>query len=330
MLFRSADALEKLADVRTVCFDKTGTLTTGNSAVTSFVAEPPELADVLLASAAGLAQNSTHPLSRAILRHAEERGVSPIQYGNVQSTPGRGMRAPGALLGNPTYLRTAGWTASFGLAQRIDDLESAGETITCVAVDGVGAGVFACSEDLRPAARSTVAALRRRRINVCVLTGDHRARGERLEQQLEITVHARLLPADKIEWIRTYQLSDGSVAMVGDGINDAPALAAADVGIAMACGADVTRESADLTLASDDPADLLRALDLARRAVRVIRQNLFWAFVYNVAGIGLAVAGRLSPVFAALAMVVSSGLVVSNSLRLRKQEPRQIPVGPDH
>jgi len=338
MLFRSADALEQLAGVRTVCFDKTGTLTTGSAVVTNFIADPMESRDALLAAAAGLAQDSTHPLSRAVVRHAGERGIQPDHFADVQSSPGLGMQSAGILLGSPTYLRVRDWQPSPALAAHIESLAARGAPLTCVTAEGIGDGVFAFSEDLRPAARATVAELRRRGIDVCVLTGDHRARGENLEKQLGLRVHAELLPADKLKQIESYRRLAPLVAMVGDGINDAPALAAADVGVAMACGADVTRETADLTLASDDPADLLQALDLSRRTLRVIRQNLFWAFIYNVVGIALAATGRLSPVFAALAMVASSVLVVSNSLRLRSREggprrqeqPAGVAVSPAH
>lgn len=327
MLFRNADALEQLANLRCWAFDKTGTLTTGAAAVTEFTCTPPEARDALLAVAAGLARDSTHQLSQAIVRFAQQAGVAPAPQTDVQSVPGRGLASACAAMGSPAFLHSAGRTLPDAVASALAAHEAAGHSVVGITSCDGAAGAFAFREDLRPAAKSTVAALQRRGLRVNVLTGDHRARGAQLAEELggSVAVESAMLPADKLAWIER-QRASGGVAMVGDGVNDAPALAAADVGIAMACGADVTRETADLTLAGDEPADLLAAIDLSARTVRIIRQNLFWAFGYNVVGIGLAAAGLLSPVFAALAMVASSLIVVNNSLRLRNAgQPASLP-----
>ncbi|HRX86553.1 MAG TPA: heavy metal translocating P-type ATPase, partial [Phycisphaerae bacterium] len=285
ILFRNADALEQLARLRVWAFDKTGTLTTGAATVIDFACAPPEARAALLASAAGLARDSTHQLSRAIVRYAADAGIAPQGFSAVQSTPGRGLAADGVFLGNTAYLGSTGWSPPEPLAAVLERHVAAGQPLTCVTAPA-GAGVFAFAEDLRPTARATVDALRHQGRSVTVLTGDHAARGRQLAADLDVAVEAELLPADKLAWV--HQHRTGGLAMVGDGVNDAPALAAADVGIAMGCGADVTRETADLTLTGDDPYDLLAAIELSRRTVSIIRQNLFWAFGYNVVGIGLA------------------------------------------
>jgi P-type E1-E2 ATPase len=202
------------------------------------------------------------------------------------------------------------------VARAIERAMAEGRSITCVGRDGHIEGVFAFDETLRPEAARTIAVLESRGYALAILTGDHPRRAESVGAALGVIPLAGLLPEDKVSALRELRSRSGPVAMVGDGLNDAPALALADVGIAMGCGADLTRETADVCLLGSDLRLVPWVLDLSRRTVRTIRQNLFWAFAYNTVGIALAMSGRLSPILAAGAMVVSSLLVVGNSMRL--------------
>jgi heavy metal translocating P-type ATPase len=329
ILFRTADALEILARVRCVCFDKTGTLTTGEAAVADLAVAESDDAARVLAVAHGLARDATHHLSTGIVTHARNVHARVEAVVDVTNHPGRGIggylgetRAPVAL-GSPAFMTEQNMILPPTMAEALAEYTERGRSVALVGIDDAVRGVFAFAEDLREGAGATIAQLHERGAAVRVLTGDHAARGQRLAEALGVEVETELLPADKLARLNAIPNRLRPVAMVGDGINDAPALAAADVGVALGCGADVTRETADVTLASDDPRDLLVAMDLSARTIRVIRQNLFWAFGYNVVGIYFAATGRLSPIFAALAMVLSSLLVVSNSLRLRGDGDRE-------
>ncbi len=337
VLVRDVESLERLAVARTVLFDKTGTLTTGASRIESFdvandAKDGPQRMEVL-AAAAGLARASQHHLCRAIERFAQSHGVVPADAVNVQTVIGRGASGEladshrMALLGSPDWMTERGQAWPHTLSETVRDMMDQGRTLTCLALDRAVRGVFSFDEELRPSAAATLNALRTAGRSVQVLTGDHGRRGERLAESLAVDVRSGLLPADKIEHVRHIPAAARPVVMVGDGVNDAPALAAADVGIAMACGADVTRESADICLLGDDPAAVPWTIDLARRTVRTIRQNFAWAFAYNGVGIALAATGRLSPVFAAIAMVVSSLLVIANSSRLGSDQEGSQPAG---
>jgi P-type E1-E2 ATPase len=203
----------------------------------------------------------------------------------------------------------------------IEAADRAGNSCAVVGWGGQARGLFVFAESLRPEAAGALAGARKLGLDVAVLTGDSAARGEALSRALNVVVAAELLPEDKVAALRTACQDFGPAAMVGDGINDAPALAASELGIALGCGADITRESAGVCILNDNLACVPWAVSLARQSMRVMRQNLFWAFAYNTVGIGLAAAGLLNPAFAAAAMVVSSVLVVSNSLRLAQLEP---------
>lgn len=320
VLYTGGESLEKLARVRTVCFDKTGTLTGGKPTVASFAASAADR-DEALRIAAGLAALNTHALSRGIAEYAATLHVTPARLDNVQTLPARGLVGRQAeqkcAMGSPELMAERGLGFDATLQIALQQAESAAQPIVCVGWDGAVHGVFALDETLRPTAKSAMAAIRRIGARAMVLTGDHAQRGEALARELAVSVRSRLTPQNKVRVIEEEQ-SAGAVAMVGDGLNDAPALAAADVGIALGCGADITRESADICLLGDDPAAVPWAMMLARRAVRTIRFNLLWACVYNVGGMGLAVAGKLSPIAAAAAMVASSLMVVSNSARLAR------------
>ena len=320
VLFRNGEAIEALAGVRAVAFDKTGTLTSGEPVVEVFTTGTEDDTARSLALAGAVAATSTHAASRSVVTYARGQGVAFSPAGEVRTVPGRGL--VGAVdgvtvrLGNVAMMREADVAFDDKLRRRAEIVVAEGRSIVCVGVDDRVAGVFALGESLRAEAREAVAALVAENLRVEVLTGDHAERGAVVAKQLSVPTSAGLGPEDKLRHLDRLRRAFGAVAMVGDGLNDAPALAGADVGVAMGCGADVARESAAVCLLGNDLRGVPWAIALAVRTVRTIRVNLFWAFFYNVIGMGLAVAGKLSPLFAAGAMVISSLLVVSNSLRL--------------
>lgn len=328
VMFRSGQGLEQLAGLKTMLFDKTGTLTTGDTEVQSFVTCDTAESDQGLEIAAQLAAASNHWYSAAIRRFAKcAGGLDTID--DVQTISGKGIQArwkrsgsPNGvsvpvLLGSLRWLGEEGLTISDDLRRTVEQAGIGDSPLSCIGWGGQIRGVFVFREQLRPNARQVLEQCRRLGIDVGVLTGDRRPRASFLTENLGVSVLAEQLPADKVKAIQEAR-HQGAVAMVGDGINDAPALAASDVGIAMGCGADLSRESAAVCLLSDDLTRLPWTINLARQTIRVIRQNLCWAFGYNIVGIGLAASGRLNPVFAALAMVASSVFVISNSLRLNR------------
>lgn len=332
VLFRTYSALENLATVNALCLDKTGTLTSGEPTLVTLAAAPGHDREAM-ALAAALAETSNHHLGASLVAHARRLGITPTdKLHDSRTIPGRGVVAQGGLagpaeatqrvaLGSPALMRECGFQLDPEMSSRLDALMAAGRSVACVGADGAVLGVFAFAEELRPGAVEALRDLERRGLSMLILTGDHARRAEQLARRVGVPVAAELLPADKVQRVRQLVASGKRVAMVGDGMNDAPALAAAHVGIAMGCGADLSRNAADVCLLRNDLADLSRCLDLSRRARRVILQNLGGSFAYNVVGIGLAMSGALTPVFAALAMVASSLLVVGNSLRLRSSPP---------
>ncbi len=343
VLVRSGEALERLAQVRAVAFDKTGTLTTGVARVEVLltdgvltdggddeVASSDEVFTSVLQRAATLAARSNHPFSVAIADFAQREGLPALprssELGSVQTLPGRGIMAQlpeagAAWLGNVRLMQENGLAISPALAAAVAQAEAAGRSLVCVGWNGCVQGVFVLDEQPRPEAVSAIQHLHRLGVYSCLLTGDHASRAKMLASPLGIDYEAHLLPGDKLEAIARLQRVWGVVAMVGDGINDSPALAAADVGIAMGCGADVSRQSAGVCLLGNRLDRVPETIELARKTVSVIRQNLFWAFFYNLGGIGLATFGWLNPIWAAVAMVASSVLVIGNSLRLRGPAP---------
>ena len=354
ILLRSAPALEIAHRVDTIALDKTGTLTAGHPVVTDIIpaAAGPDADDgdgaaaaAVLRQAAALEQGSEHPLGKAIVAAAATKGLSPATAADFQAWPGRGVAArlddKPALLGRPTWLREQG-IALGGLMAAVDRLTAAGKTAVALAVDGKAAGVIGLADALKPEAPAAVAQLRGMGLTVTMLTGDNRRAAQFIAEQLGIDrIDAELLPGDKAAAIGRLQAEGRTVAMVGDGINDAPALAAADVGLAMGGGADAAMAAADITLMGSDLRGIAAALALSRRTLRTIKQNLFWAFFYNTLLIPVAAGalypvfaaaggvpaglefffgdqGFLNPVLAALAMAFSSVTVVSNSLRLKR------------
>lgn len=322
ILIRDSLTLEKLSRLRQIFFDKTGTLSTGQPTLTEIVvgARAPETEPAaLLQIAASLEHNSEHPLARAIQTAAKDRNLAVLPVESFRARPGLGISArlngQEIFLGSGRLVEQQGLTLPEDLHQERQRLEQAGMTVVHLGADSTVWGLLALAETIRREAAVTLAEVKRQNISMKVLTGDSQAAGAALGQKLEVGVISQLLPPDKVTVIEQAE-ADGPVAMVGDGLNDAPALARASVGIAMGCGADVTREAADVSLVGNDLSQVTWTLSLARRAYRTIGWNLAWAFVYNVIGIGLAATGLLHPVLAAAAMVVSSALVVGNSLRI--------------
>ena len=346
VLIRQAEALEKAHRVDTVILDKTGTLTTGQPAVTAIVTSPGGGADEsrMLFLAASAERGSEHPLAQAIVRRARERGLEPAAADEFQALPGRGVQATvqgaSVLLGNRALLDEAGVSAD-GLDDAAAQFAAQGATPVFLAADGRALGAFAVADTLKPGAAAGVARLRALGLAVVMLTGDNAATAHTIARQLGIDqVEADALPQDKAAAVRRLQDQGRIVAVVGDGINDAPALAQADVSLAMGGGADVAIAAADITLMRDDVAAVATAFDLSRQTIRTIKQNLAGAFFYNALLIPVAAGalapvfqaiggvpaglefffgqqGLLNPVLAALAMAFSSVTVVTNSLRLR-------------
>jgi P-type Cu+ transporter len=329
ILVRSATALEMLERVDTVVFDKTGTLTVGRPAVTDVVALPPMSEDDIVALAAAAEQGSEHPLGEAIVASAKARGLALPPITEFTTVPGQGIDAMApdgrVLLGNRTLMDARGVDVR-ALVPRVQALATEGKTAVYLALGGRALGLLAAADVLKPEAPEAVAALKRRGLDVIVLTGDARPTAEAVARRAGIgKVLAEILPEDKAREVTRLQAQGHRLAMVGDGINDAPALAQADVGIAMGSGTDVAIEAADVTLVRGDLRGVVGAIDLSRRTISVIKQNLVWAFGYNVvlipvaAGVLYPVWGvLLSPILAGAAMAFSSVSVVTNSLRLKR------------
>ncbi len=326
ILIRDVDALERAHRVDTVIFDKTGTLTLGRPAVVEVVPLAGE-AKALLATAAGVQAHSEHPLARATVEAAREYGVAELPPArDVRSRPGLGVTglvgSGRVAIGNVALMREEGVEVGSDAGARLAAMENAGRTAVLIAHGGRLRGVLAIADPVRPEAAAAAGTLRARGIRVAMLSGDAPAVAEAVARELQLdTSRGGVRPEDKADAVRAFRDEGRVVAMVGDGINDAPALAAADVGIAIGTGTDVAMETAGVTLMRPDPRLVPAALDISRATWRKIRQNLFWAFVYNIIGLPLAAFGLLSPAFAGAAMALSSASVVSNSLLLRGWRP---------
>ena len=322
VVIRGSEALEHARRLTTIALDKTGTVTTGRMSVARVVVDGLEPADVLrLAGAAEGA--SEHPIARAITTHAQAV-VGALESPETFSThAGLGVEATVrgrvVLAGRPTFVAARGIALPAWIESALHDAEELGRTAIVVAVDGAAVGVVELVDAVKPTSRTAVAELRRLGLEPVLLTGDSPRAAAAVAAEVGIDrVHADLQPAGKIAAVRELRRSGEVVAMVGDGVNDAPALAEADLAIAIGTGTDVAIEASDLTLVSGDLRAAVDAIRLARRTLATIRGNLFWAFAYNVAAVPLAVAGLLDPVIAAAAMAFSSVFVVTNSLRLRR------------
>jgi Cu2+-exporting ATPase len=316
ILFRGGDVLEASARLTLAAFDKTGTLTTGQPQVVALHPVPGVTENQLLAWAATAEAGSNHPLARGILSAAQARGIEAGSGGGVRTLPGLGVetQTPGGLLrvGNRRLLAEAGSLA-------LPDPAPGGTTEVHLALGSDYLGHLLLADPLRPEAAATLQSLRRMGLQCTLLTGDNDAAAARAAISLPLDkAIGELRPGDKARWVEEATARGERVLMVGDGINDAPALSAAAVGCAMAGGTDIALATSDLVLTKPDLAHLLLALRLARRTLSIIRQNLFWAFAYNLLALPLAAAGTLAPIHAAAAMALSSVCVVGNSLRLAK------------
>lgn len=339
ILFKSAEALENLRNVGTVVLDKTGTVTRGKPAVTDIVVatradgSPAMSEKALLKLAAALERSSEHPLAEAIMAECETRGIVARTVEDFAAVPGRGVAAREGqnvvAAGNMRLMNELGAEVPAGLAEQF---AAEGKTPLFFAKNGELAGTIAVADKVKETSAEAITALRSLGVDVRMLTGDNRVTAEAIARRVELTseqVIADVLPADKERHVRELQDAGGKVAMVGDGINDSPALARADVGLAIGTGADIAKEGADVVLMRSDLMDVARAIELSRATIRNIKQDLFWALFYNGIGIPLA-AGvffpltgwQLSPMFGAAAMSLSSVCVVSNALRLRTFKPK--------
>ena len=339
ILFKSAEALENLRNVGTVVLDKTGTVTRGKPAVTDIVVAkrgdgtPAMSEKALLKLAAALERQSEHPLAEAIMAECETRGIVARMVEDFAAAPGRGVTARegqnAIAAGSVRLMNELGIAVPAGLAEQF---AAEGKTPLFFAKNGELAGTIAVADEVKETSAGAIAALRSLGIDVRMLTGDNRVTAEAIARRVGLTseqVIADVLPADKERHVRELQNAGSKVAMVGDGINDSPALARADVGLAIGTGADIAKEGADVVLMRSDLMDVARAIELSRATIRNIKQDLFWALFYNGIGIPLA-AGvffpltgwQLSPMFGAAAMSLSSVCVVSNALRLKSFKPK--------
>ncbi|MCE9607718.1 MAG: heavy metal translocating P-type ATPase [Planctomycetia bacterium] len=325
VLFRHGEALERLAETRVLAFDKTGTLTDGCPTVDRFVIREGTDGDELLARIASAVATSNHEFSQAVRRYCLAHGSKTGAACETQTLPGRGLVASFRnvddmlYLGSLRMMQEHGFAPSPSIHEAIRVMSDEGLSLVCVARHLTVCGVFGLREELRSNAREAIAESRMLGCLITVLSGDHAERGRALSRLLDVDVKAELLPADKLDAVHELRLAFGPTVMIGDGINDAPALSAADVGIALGCGADVSRQSADICLLGNDLSRIPWAIRLSRQTVRIVRQNLFWSFFYNAFGVGLAATGWLNPVWAAAAMAISGLTVVANSLRLAPQ-----------
>ncbi len=329
VLFKGGEALEKLHGVDTILLDKTGTITQGRPSVTRVAAAAGFSEDTVLATAAAVERLSEHPLAEAVVIAAEERALVSSPAGDFDAVPGLGASAivegRRVLIGNQRLMESREIAPTAFLATA-EEFAATGATPVFVAIDGLLAGVIAISDPIKPTSAAAIKKLRIKGLRVVMLTGDRKTTALAVARMVGIDeVVAGVLPEGKVAEVKRLQQEGRRVAMVGDGVNDAPALAQADAGLSMASGSDIASEASDVTLMRSDLEAAVSAIDLSNRALRVMKQNLAWAFLYNVIGIPVAAGALyaafdllLTPVLASVAMALSSFSVVSNSLRLRR------------
>lgn len=330
ILIRSGEVLERVERLTTVVFDKTGTLTRGTPALTALLPCGELREEPLLQLAASLEHGSSHPLATAILEAAATRQLPLLNLEASEALVGEGVQArlvQGASVSR-VWLGNRGLAGRFlqalpaGIVRQLDQLESAGNTVMLLGRESTLLALLAVADSVKPQAHQAVAELQRRRIQVVLLSGDNRSTAEAIAAQVGIReVIAEVRPDAKADTIRSLQAAGQVVAMVGDGVNDAPALAVADIGIAIGSGSDVAKEAGDILLLHDDVRDVVTALGLSRATMHRIRQNLFWAFIYNSLGVPIAALGWLNPMIAGAAMAMSSLSVIVNSALLNRYRP---------
>jgi len=334
ILVKGADSLELAHNIKTNVLDKTGTITQGKPTVTDYVTRNGTATELHLLTLAGsLERNSEHPLAEAVAQYAQAQGATLTDAKNFEAVAGSGVQ--GLVEGRRVQIGTHRWMQELGIATdrlqtQWDQLESLGRTVVWLAVDGQVEALMAIADAVKPSSAAAIATLQRMGLEVVMLTGDNRRTAEAIAREVGITrLFAEVRPDQKSAQIESLQREGKIVAMVGDGINDAPALAQADVGMAIGTGTDVAIAASDITLISGDLHGIVTAIQLSRATMANIRQNLFFAFIYNVAGIPIA-AGilypifgwLLSPIIAGAAMAFSSVSVVTNALRLRNFRPK--------
>lgn len=322
ILFKGGEQLENMHSLTAIIMDKTGTITKGTPEVTDIIVLKPNFDESqLLFFAASAESVSEHPLGKAVLIEAEQRSIALQQPRDFQAIVGNGIQAnisdSAVLVGTKRLLQSKKIVIS-ELEKQLETLESKGKTVLLVAIDGIAVGLIAVADRVRPEAKAAVQRLQAAGISVWMATGDNQRTAQAIAQEVGIeNVIAEVLPKQKAEKVAQLKSQGYKVGMVGDGINDAPALAAADCGIAIGTGTDIAMEAAAVTLMKGDLGGLLSAIDLSRATMKNIKQNLFWALIYNIVGIPVAASGLLSPIIAGAAMAFSSVSVVTNSLRLK-------------
>jgi len=322
ILIRGAEVLERARNLNVIVFDKTGTLTRGEPNITDIVPFGGHSEADVLRLAAAVEVGSEHPLGEAIVRAAQMRGLSLPGVSAFNSIAGHGIR--GTVEGKPVLLGNRRLLLQEKIAidnaeQDMIRLEREGKTAMLVAAGSVLIGVIAVADTIKPEAKEAVAALRQEGIEVIMLTGDNERTAQAIGRELGIErIIAEVLPGDKAKIIKDLQAQNKMVAMVGDGVNDAPALATADIGIAIGSGSDVAKETGGIILIKNDVREVVLAIRLSRLTLRKIKQNLFWAFIYNAIGIPIAALGYLNPIIAAAAMALSSLSVIANSALLKR------------
>ncbi|MBI3607166.1 MAG: heavy metal translocating P-type ATPase [Nitrospirae bacterium] len=324
ILIRGGDVLERAQKLTAVVFDKTGTLTRGEPNVTDIIPLGTLQESDVLRLAAAVEAGSEHPLGEAIVRAARHRGLDLPKVTGFEAIPGHGIRggvdAHKVLLGNRRLFQREGIDPA-PAESTMTRLESEGKTAMLVARDGALVGIVAVADTLKPEAKEAVVALRQEGVEVILLTGDNQRTAQAIAREVGIDrVIAEVLPADKARVVQDLQRQGKVVAMVGDGVNDAPALAVADIGIAIGSGSDVAKETGGIILVKNDVRDVVAGIRLSRATMRKIKQNLFWAFIYNTVGIPVAALGFLNPIIAAAAMALSSLSVIVNSALLKRQK----------
>lgn len=324
ILIRGGEVLERAEKLTAVVFDKTGTLTRGEPNVTDIVTLSSQSESDVLTFAAALESGSEHPLGEAIVRAAQHRKLALPAISQFEAIPGHGIRGEITghviLLGNRRLFQSENITTT-AAEQTMSQLETEGKTAMLVACDQALIGIIAVADTLKPEAKEAIASLQADKIEVVMLTGDNKRTADAIAKQLGITeVIAEVLPQSKVEVIQNLQKQGKFVAMVGDGVNDAPALATATIGIAIGSGSDVAKETGGIILIKNDVRDVVTAIRISRATMRKIKQNLFWAFIYNSIGVPVAALGFLNPIIAAAAMALSSLSVIANSALLKVQK----------